>query len=301
MNVEELRRQQIEIVKKKKRKARRKRLLLLPVLFLVLAAVFLAYQISLNRHFETTYYHLESEKVDTSLKVIVLSDLHSMEYGEGNRELIEAIREEDPDLIAMIGDMVNQDDEEFTVTRHLCRELKEIAPVYYTLGNHEGTLMYGKMDSVALDEMLKEDGVIVLINQSVEFEKEGATVHLAGIATDTDGYKKWAKGKMEGFWEEDGYKIVLSHFPSLYYSQLKDADFDLAFAGHYHGGLIRIPGKGGFYHPEGGFFPQYAGGKYDLENGTLIVSRGIGGHGKIPRINNRPELVVVDFLSQEEV
>ena len=69
---------------------------------------------------------------------------------------------------------------------------------------------------------------------------------------------------------------------------------DLAVAGHYHGGIIRIPGLGGLYHPKTGFFPKYDGGKYELAQGTLIVTRGIGNHGLIPRINNRPELVIID-------
>lgn len=296
--VEELRRQQIEAVKekiKKAKKKRRRRLILIPCLLLLAIGGFLAYQISLNQHLETTYYQLNSEKVDTDIKIVVLSDLHSMEYGSQNRELVEAIRKEKPDLIAMIGDMVNEDDVEFSVIQNLCQELKEIAPIYYTLGNHEGTLMYGRMDSVALDEMLEEEGVTVLINQSAEFTKGDTTICLAGISIEAAGYDKWAKAKMDNFWKKRDYKVVLSHFPDLYYSKLKDADFDLAFAGHYHGGLIRIPKLGGIYHPEEGFFPEYAGGQYALTNGTLIVSRGIGGHGKIPRINNRPELVVVEI------
>ena len=66
-------------------------------------------------------------------------------------------------------------------------------------------------------------------------------------------------------------------------------------AGHYHGGLIRIPGIGGLFHWDTGFFPAYAGGLYPWGEGNLIVTRGLGNHGLIPRINNKPELVVVDI------
>lgn len=302
--IEELRRRQIEEVKRKKIEARRKRRKWLMISFLCVLLLFLggglAYQIHLNRDFETTYYQLETEKIHTTIKLAVLSDLHSKEYGPDNSELIEAIRREQPDLIAMIGDMVNDDDQEFTGIQNLCRKLGEIAPVYYALGNHEGTLMYGRMDSVALNKMLEEEGVTVLINQSVEFKKGDSVIQIAGISNEAAAYDQWAKEKMEGFWKIDDYKLVLSHFPDLYYNKLKDAQFDLALAGHYHGGLIRLPQIGGLYHPEGGFCPKYSGGEYDLTYGTLIVSRGIGGHGVIPRINNRPELVIIEINERNE-
>lgn len=297
--IEELRKQQMEAIRLKQAAARRKRrkrlLILLPCLLVLLLAAYVGLEIQANRHFEISRYFLESEKVNTSIKIAVLSDLHSMEYGAGNSELIEAIRAEQPDFIAMIGDMVNDDDTDFTVIRELCRALREIAPIYYTLGNHEGTLMYGRLDQVALDQMLTEDGVKMLINEVTEFQKGDTTIRIAGISNEAAGYEYWAKEKMEDFWGMDGYKLVLSHFPDLYDSLLKDATMDLALAGHYHGGLIRIPGLGGLYHPATGFFPQYSGGQYALTHATLIVSRGIGGHGTIPRINNRPELVIIEI------
>ncbi len=297
--IEELRKQQIEAVRLKRmaagRKRRKRLLLVIPCLLLLALAVYVGSEILANRHFEISRYYLESEKVDTPVKIAVLSDLHSMEYGTGNSELIEAIRTEQPDLIAMIGDMVNDDDTDFMVIRNLCRALVEIAPVYYTLGNHEGTLMYGRLDPVALDEMLVEDGVKVLINETTEFQKGDTILRIAGISNEAAGYEYWAKEKLEDFWSQDGYKLVLSHFPDLYDSELKDATMDLALAGHYHGGLIRIPGLGGLYHPEAGFFPPHSGGQYALTNATLIVSRGLGSHGGLPRINNRPELVIVEI------
>ena len=243
--IEELRRQQMEEVQRKIVEARRKRRKWLTMLISCLLLLFIvggiAYEIHLNQDFETTYYQLESEKLNTTIKIAVLSDLHDKEYGTDNSELIEAIRKEQPDLIAMIGDMVNDDDQEFTIVQNLCRDLGEIAPVYYTLGNHEGTLMYSRMDSVALDKLLEEEGVTVLINQSVEFKKGDSVVQIAGISNEAAAYDQWAREKMEDFWKLEDYKLVLSHFPDLYYSKLADAEFDLALAGHYHGGLIRLP------------------------------------------------------------
>lgn len=297
--LEDLRKQQMELVKKKaaaaKRKRRRRVLILAPLVLLLLLAALLLNEMLGNRQFETTHYHLSSEKVGTPIRLAVLSDLHSLEYGPGNSELIEAVRSERPDLILMIGDMVNKDDTEFSSLYRLCEALGEVAPIYYALGNHEGTVMYSRLDTVPLDAELTERGVNVLINQSVEWRKEDTVIQLAGVATDREGYDRWAREPLEDFWDREGYKIVLSHFPNLYDSKLKDADFDLGLAGHYHGGLICIPGVGGLYHPETGLFPAHWGGQYPLTRGTLIVSRGFGGHSWIPRVNNRPELVIIEI------
>ena len=297
--IEDLRKQQMELVRRRaaegKRRRRKRILILTPLLMLLLLAALLAVQILGNRHFEASSYHLRSEKVTTSVRLAVLSDLHSLEYGPENSELIEAIRGARPDLILMIGDMVNKDDTEFSSLYRLCEALGEVAPIYFTLGNHEGAVMYSRLDTVPLDEELTQRGVNVLINRCVEWKKEDTTIQLAGIATDEGGYDQWAREPLEEFWGREGYKIVLAHYPGLYRSKLKEASYDLGLAGHYHGGLICIPGMGGLYHPETGLFPEYWGGQYATATGTLIVSRGFGGHAWIPRLNNRPELVIIEI------
>lgn len=49
-----------------------------------------------------------------------------------------------------------------------------------------------------------------------------------------------------------------------------------------------------------GLFPKYAGGRYDFDGATLIVSRGLARESTIvPRIFNPPELVVIDILPKD--
>ena len=72
--------------------------------------------------------------------------------------------------------------------------------------------------------------------------------------------------------------------------------FDLILAGHAHGGQWRLPGVvNGLLAPDQGLFPPYAGWRYELEGGTLIVSRGLAREStRVPRVFNRPELVIID-------
>ena len=67
--------------------------------------------------------------------------------------------------------------------------------------------------------------------------------------------------------------------------------------GHAHGGQWRIPGiLNGLYCPGEGLFPEYAGGLYEKDGTVMIVSRGLAKESNIvPRIFNRPELVIIDI------
>ena len=92
------------------------------------------------------------------------------------------------------------------------------------------------------------------------------------------------------------YCIVMAHIPILFDSQLSDYDFDLGVAGHTHGGIVNIPYFGGLISDEEGLFPTYYAGRYTLKRQqTLLISRGLGDSRPIPRVNNMPELMVIDI------
>jgi predicted MPP superfamily phosphohydrolase len=93
------------------------------------------------------------------------------------------------------------------------------------------------------------------------------------------------------------YLIVMAHIPILFDTQLSAYDFDLGIAGHTHGGIVKLPFIGGLYTNEEGFLPKYASGKYVLnKKQSLIISAGLGDSSFFPpRINNAPELVVIDI------
>ena len=69
-------------------------------------------------------------------------------------------------------------------------------------------------------------------------------------------------------------------------------------SGHTHGGVMRIPVLGPLFTREGGLFPERNGkfvyGRYEAAGKLLIVSGGLE-NSNILRINNQPELVVIDI------
>ena len=92
------------------------------------------------------------------------------------------------------------------------------------------------------------------------------------------------------------YTILLAHRPE-YFQLYADYGFDLALCGHAHGGQWRLPGLiNGVYAPGQGLWPKYAGGIYQQAACTMLVSRGLAREStRIPRLFNRPELVIIDL------
>lgn len=270
------------------------------VVFAVAIVLFLGHGL-LSEELEVTFYHLSSPKIAgaENIRLIVLSDLHNRKFGEGNVELINHIAALKPDLIIIVGDMVNADDGEIDDILTLCRSLLEIAPIYYGLGNHECNLIYEKESP--LQTLLGTDGVHVLVNRSEEIILHGTPVLVGGLATTPENFDRYGAAFCEEYEKSTSFKLMLSHYPSLYYEKLANAEIDLGIGGHYHGGQVRLPFVGGIYHGDTGFFPKYSGGMYRLRYGALFVSRGMGGHNGFPRINNRPELAVIDINSRSEI
>ncbi|MCD7854246.1 MAG: metallophosphoesterase [Clostridiales bacterium] len=302
--IEEIRLEQIEYIRKK-RKQGRLRLLAVFVVIVALAGGYIGYNVYDNQSFGITYYDVESDKISGEVKLCVLADLHCAEYGEGNSILIEAVKNESPDLILIAGDMVTYTNPDVSVAVELCERLVEIAPVYYCYGNHEGVMMHSGVDGVTtpIDEYIDETGAVFCRESFYTENIRGNVIDIGAVGTGPEEFEQWGRDKVEALEAADGsaFKIFITHHPDLFYDSLYDIDADLCFAGHFHGGLIRLPGGRGLFHPSGGgLFPQYSGGKYELENSTLIVSRGLGGHEKFPRINNKPELIAVTLHGDEE-
>ncbi len=253
-----------------------------------------------SEELEVTFYHLYSPKIASgeNIRVAVLSDLHEREFGPDNRELVERITALKPDLIAVAGDMMNAKNGNPDVILRLCEKLVKLAPVYYCPGNHESSLMYGQGSPI--ESQLLDLGVHVLVNRAEETTIHRTTLLIGGIPASPEDYAAFGAGFFQEYEKSGAFKLLIAHYPGLYYEALADGAVDLGICGHYHGGQVRLPLLGGLYHNDTGLFPKYSGGLYRLANGTLFVSRGMGGHNGLPRINNRPELAVIDINGRQE-
>lgn len=243
---------------------------------------------------EVSFYHLQSEVVGAPFRIVQLSDLHLHEFGEKNAELVDWVRRLNPDIIAITGDMNNHFNDDTHVVTDLCSKLAEITDVYYVMGNHEWVDYIHRNTSIRRD--IVATGVTLLENNCVEKEVNGNKIIIGGLVNEVSNYEKFSAPQfMKRFMQADGFKLLLVHYPEYFLGTLNHYSIDLALCGHVHGGIIRLPRFGGVYSSDQGFFPKLYEGMQTVSGGSVVVvSRGLGGEGAIPRINNNPELVVID-------
>ena len=268
------------------------------VLMIIIGVAVYIYSLYTQTHYRITFYQETSGKVSGNIRIAVISDIHNREYGENNRTLISDIRALDPDLILFPGDMVILDEEDYQPMLNLVSELSGIAPCYGVLGNHESERIYYR-DDRELPEKFKNAGLTLLRNATEEIRIRNDVIQLIGVEGSPYGFE--AYGGRE-FMDKTvinpyAYSILMDHVPIIFEPQLSVYDFALGIAGHVHGGIVRLPFIGGLYTQEEGFFPRFTSGEYKLEKQQiLIISAGLGDSKPFPpRINNLPELVVIDI------
>lgn len=267
-------------------------------IFVIIAVItVLCSNIVINKNFTVTFYQICSEKVSDNIRIIELADLHNKQYGKDNIKLIDKIKALHPDLIFYAGDMMNFKDSDYSVLFDLSDELNKIAPVYACYGNNE--LDQYLFEDKSFTKEFEKHGVNLLSNEKTEVTVGRSKLQLVAVSDGVDQYDvktNNAKKFIEKLEPTDACRICLTHYPELFLEKLTDKDIDIAFTGHAHGGLVRLPKIGGIYSDGEGFFPTLTSGINEMKDGTLVVvSRGLGSSGFFPRINNQPELVVTDI------
>lgn len=243
-------------------------------------------------------------------RVVHLSDLHGAVFGDNNKFLIHKIRQANPHIIAMTGDMADNDLSSFTNLIRLADWLVRHWPIYYVPGNHEQALPLARFRGLL--KKLENLGVTVLENNWLTISRQGSFIKLYGLTMAMKYYKDRLSPdyvrkvcfspadtqKALGKSDSGCYNILLSHNP-LYYPAYRDWGADLTLSGHIHGGIIRIPGLGGLLSPDLTLFPKYDGGHFTEQGKHLIVSRGLGNHFLV-RVMNPPEIGVITLVRQKE-
>ena len=283
--------------------AKKKKFIFLAVVAIVLVVlvIWIAWG---NTALELNTYTVSSAKLPQSFdgyRIAHVSDLHNAEMGKNNEKLSTMLRDADPDMIAITGDLVDSRNTDIEVALQFVREAVKIAPCYYVTGNHEARI--SEYDE--LKEAMEAAGVTVLKDAQTEISLTGEFITLIGVndpSYQTDYLFGDAKTVMntkleELHTEQDRFTILLSHRPELF-DTYADHSIDLVLSGHAHGGQFRLPFIGGLVAPNQGLFPEYDAGIYTEGNTNMLVSRGIGNSILPFRINNRPEVILIELQAE---
>ncbi len=238
-------------------------------------------------------YRLKSNKVKKNVRLAFLSDLHSCYYGKDQRELLDIIDNQKPDVILMGGDIIDNilpQKNAITVLKALSKKYR----CFYVSGNHE--IRTGRIEDIK--SIVRSMDITVLDGDCRCIDVNGEKINICG-ADDKDIGAEVLNSQLEYAEKKKDksiYSVLICHRPELIDLYLK-YDYDLILSGHAHGGQWRLPGFiNGLYAPGQGIFPKYAGGKYVFGETDFIVGRGLSREKKIiPRIFNNPELVIIEI------
>lgn len=277
-----------------RRKARMRR-----IVFLVIVLLFVWW--FNNYTLKTNNVQLHSAKLNSPLRIAIISDLHATRHGISNRRIIDRVTESEPDMIVMLGDMY---------TRRSSQELIDIAlglttslvdtgiPVYFVTGDHDTDESY--------KNSVRAIGAHLLDYKSETVEINGNKLQIMGI--DNVYYSATFDLKNEFTLDGSCYSILIAHIPN--YAKFADFGADLTLCADTHGGMARLPfGLGPVYYSEKkAWLPKirfkdmrvYDKGFFDYSGGTMFITSGIGDSPAPVRLNNRPEVVVMDILPGQE-
>lgn len=266
----------------------------------VLAILVILTLIALDERLILRTYTVVSPKLTAEVQLAVVTDFHSSDNAD---DVVAMVASCAPDAVLLVGDLFDDDTQNRPTERtlSLMRQLSAQYPCYYVSGNHEAWT--GEMD--ALYQQTEEAGVTVLRMSSGVLTVRGQRIALCGIpdpyemvfsgAPDTEEQIRQALEDVDSA----DFTVLLAHRPELL-AKYAQFPLDLVVSGHAHGGQVRIPGVlNGLYAPNQGWFPKLAGGAYTQGGTTLIVSRGLAVRTWLPRIFNRPEVVLVRCVPAE--
>jgi predicted MPP superfamily phosphohydrolase len=213
--------------------------------------------------------------------IAVISDLHPRGYDSLERQVIERLREQSPELIVLAGDMVD-DPEDLKSLGDFSAQLPKANKIA-VLGNWE---YWSSVDRQQLARLYAAHRVSLLVNDCQEV--------IVGLDDFTTG--KPALSNALAQCGDTTPWLLVQHSPGFFDSPLiksSSARFDLLISGHTHGGQLALFGWAPFT-PEGS--GRFVSGEYATPLGRLYVTRGLGTSLLPIRLGARPELVFITIV-----
>ena len=209
-------------------------------------------------------------------RFIQFSDLHH----KGDRAYLESVVKKintlAPDFVCFTGDLI-EDAKFLPETLEILSGIK--VPMYGIPGNHD---YWSNAPFEPIAKCFAATGGAWLVDESRIIAN--GKINLVGVAH--LGPKHPTPSPKPGM-----KNILLIHYPA--WAKAFDEKFDLALAGHSHGGQVRIPFYGALIVPF--LVDEYELGLFKTKAGPLYVNAGIGWFAYSIRFNCRPEITVIEI------
>lgn len=245
--------------------------LLIPIFILIYSTCFEPYQL------ESSFHEVTIGKSGKGLLVAHVTDLHTDGLEAIELKLMDSIGANKPDIIFITGDIATPGGTAKGYEDVLSKFKAQLG-VYFIQGNWEYWEPIKELRNI-----LKKTNIVDLTNKNIHIKDDlwlvGLDDELAG-SPDIEAYEKIPKKSK-----------ILSIFHSPVLFESINNKTDLAFAGHSHGGQVRLPVIGSLWTPEG--TGKYDSGWYKEGQAKMYVSRGIGNSILPIRFNCKPEIAYI--------
>lgn len=279
-----------EIIQDTPKKKKNTGKILIIIVFLILFWWFSNYTL------KTSKYVIYSENISNPFRIAVLSDQHATKNGISNDTIIKKIKKADPDIVFLLGDMYSRNSEwdlikiPIELSQMICNNGYR---VYFIPGEHDTSQLY--IDKIA------ETGAKVMDYKNEIINLKGNNIEIFGI--DNVMYSDTFDLNNAFSLSNGCFSIVMAHIPN--YEKFALFGADLTICGDTHGGIIQLPfNKGPAYYGETQqWLPELFGNRADIfdkglfpyKDGNMFITSGIGSYPVPMRINNRPEIAVIDI------
>ena len=268
------------------------------LLLLVFIVGIILYSVYDNNRIVLVKEKVEIENLPTSFnnfKILQITDLHGKMFGKNQKNLIDKINSINYDAIAITGDMIDSDSDDYEPFIKLLEGIENKEYIFYIPGNHGPEFFdkLGDLGCIPLDnpyEIQRGNDKIVLFD----------FYNNLGFRDDIKEYENYTT-------------IAITHYPwnDSFYNNAREhvGKYDLVIAGHYHGGQIRIPFYGALFIPninEAGLFPKQSdiSGYNVYGDYKQYISRGLGasklGSTNLKfRLFNTPEINLITLVKDK--
>lgn len=274
-------------------------------------------------------FNIKNNKNNSKIKLVFISDFHNKKFKNNFKDLILNIISLNPDYIVLGGDFVDfstfqskinnvKYKKTFEFLDNLAEYYKKnkvsknynLKDIYFGFGNHELRLKT-RTDNEHLisvyDELIKKlnDNDIKILENNTFKLTDG--ISISGLNLFEGYYNNFFEKKnmlehvdvdiLNKYFidiDKNDFNIMIFHKPD-YCEDFIDYGFDLVLSGHNHGGLINFPFIGPIFSPDLKPFPKYNCGQYSYKDKSVIVSSGIGEHFIKIRVNNIPEICLINI------
>ena len=219
-------------------------------------------------------------------RIVQLSDIHHSNFtsSEMIERAVQTATSLQPDIIALTGDYISKERTFAAPCAELMGRLRARHGVFAVLGNHDHWT-----DAALITDLFRAEGITVLVNQGMRFERNGSAFWLAGVDDAMVGLEDLSLALAGS--RETEMKLVLAHNPIILRRAVR-AGVDLVLSGHTHGGQVNLRSE---RNPSGKIRRRMLKGLVRQGETQIYVSRGLGTVVVPVRFGSPPEVSLLEL------